>query len=283
MVAAAIGAPYSETTTRAVLDAYGENFCNGAVLWRATNRPGDVLNYRFYERHPVDTIDVAVRNGLLVPESQLAKLVTSWSSLYDGTPEQSCDFDSDIGLSKTWVYLGDMRPLDDILSIPGISESIRSHKPLFNKLDLNLVRHVAVDYRKNTLNIYFRAKGPASLQQITEYTILAGANPPGPDLFNEMMKYLSPSGYTFSVTLHADTGAIERVGFYALKLPPGEFPTIDDRLSIFFSTAPSYDEEEMNAIAWSFGKNGKTYIKAERSYCGDLVNLMRDWNSTFSC
>jgi len=52
--------------------------------------------------------------------------------------------------------------------------------------------------------------------------------------------------------MEAATGAVERVGFYALKLSLGEFPTIvDDRLSRFFETAPSYDdEEEMNDVAW---------------------------------
>jgi 4-hydroxyphenylpyruvate 3-dimethylallyltransferase len=280
--AAAIGAPYSETATIAVLDAYAKNFNNGAVLWRTTDRSGDILNYRFYERHPTDTIAVAVKNGLLEPNNSLAKLVTSWSALYDGVPEQSCDFDSDIGLSKTWVYLGDMRPLDDVLNAPGVPESIRRHRSLFHSLDLNFVRHVAVDYRKHTVNLYFRAQGPISYEQAAKFTNLAESEPPNLMLFTEMAKFISPLGYTFSVTLTSDNGIIERVGFYALKLPEGQFPTIGHRLSTFFSTAPSYDSEEMNAVAWSFGKGGKTYIKAERSYSGHLVALMKDWNSTFS-
>ncbi|MEV4258560.1 aromatic prenyltransferase [Spirillospora sp. NPDC049652] len=64
----AIGAPYSETVTRAVLDAYPDGFRNGAVLWRTTDRPGAPLNYRFYERRRTDTVGAAVRAGLLAAE-----------------------------------------------------------------------------------------------------------------------------------------------------------------------------------------------------------------------
>ncbi|MEU5867111.1 aromatic prenyltransferase [Nonomuraea sp. NPDC047529] len=74
-------------------------------------------------------------------------------------------------------------------------------------------------------------------------------------------------------------GRIRRVGFYALKLPADRFPTIDERLTTFFRSAPSRDEEEMNAIAWSFGPGGNDYVKAERSYTGRLVELMKTWNS----
>lgn len=38
----------------------------------------------------------------------------------------------------------------------------------------------------------------------------------------------------------------------------------------------------MNAVAWSFGAKGGTYLKAERSYCGDVVSLIKGWNTFFS-
>ncbi|KAM0796278.1 hypothetical protein BDR22DRAFT_868005 [Usnea florida] len=43
----AIGAPYSELAIVAVLKVFGECLNDGAVIWRTTNRPLDVLNYRF--------------------------------------------------------------------------------------------------------------------------------------------------------------------------------------------------------------------------------------------
>ena len=77
------------------------------------------------------------------------------------------------------------------------------------------------------------------------------------------------------MTISEATGVIERVGCYALKLPHNQFPTICDRLTRFLSEAPSYDPEDMNAVAWSLGNGQDTYIKAERSCCGVLVSLLK--------
>ena len=94
-----------------------------------------------------------------------------------------------------------------------------------------------------------------------------------------MRAFLRPAGYTFSVTMAVSTGAIKRVGFYALKIPLGTFPEVSERLKTFFEQAPSYDREEMNGVAWSYGTGGKKYIKAKRSYCGRLVPLLRGWSN----
>lgn len=280
--AAAIGAPFSESATKAVLEAYAQSFKDGAVLWRATNRPGDALNFRFYERRPIDTVAIAVKAGFIEKDNILGTLITSWSSLYDGTPEQSCDFDAGTGLTKAWVYMGGMRPVDDILNAESVPETLRQHGPAFHSLGLELVRHVAVDYHSGTVNVYFRAPGPITEEQAAKFVALADCPPLPTAEVQEMRKFLNPTGFTFAVTIKLSTGAISRVGFYALKLPIGTFPEIGSRLATFFSSAPSYDAEEMNAIAWSFGSGGKKYIKAERSYCGRLVPLLRDWNTALT-
>jgi len=38
----------------------------------------------------------------------------------------------------------------------------------------------------------------------------------------------------------------------------------------------------MNAVAWSFGSRSGTYLKAERSYVGDVISLIKGWNTFFS-
>jgi hypothetical protein len=53
-------------------------------------------------------------------------------------------------------------------------------------------------------------------------------------------------------------------------------------MSDFFQETPSYDQEDFNAIAWSFGEGANTYLKAERSYVGELVQLTKGWNSLLS-
>jgi 4-hydroxyphenylpyruvate 3-dimethylallyltransferase len=268
--------------TRSVLDVYAEDFSTGAVLWRTTNRPGGALNYRFYARERADKLGAAVDGGLLDPAARLIPLIVSWNDIFGGIPEQSCDFDAARGLTKVWLYLGGTQPLDGILAADGVPESIRRHGPLFHSLDLTHCRHVAVDFEHETVNLYFRAPGPVTARQAERFAGLTGAAMPDEQMLADMGEYMSRGAYTFSVTLAAATGVIQRIGFYALKLPPGRFPAIGDRLARFFGEAPSYDPEEMNAIAWSVGKSQNTYIKAERSYCGDLVPLMRSWNTLFS-
>ncbi|CAD6449089.1 ac98235e-6222-4b17-be56-245bc045ca71-CDS [Sclerotinia trifoliorum] len=285
-LSASIKAPYSEHTTIKVLSVFSRSFHNGVVLWRVTDRPGDALNYRFYSREPIDTVSIAASAGLLSPDivNTLGKLINSWSSLYDGTPEESCDFDAEKGLVKAWVYMGGMRPLDDILGAEGVPESVRQHEKRFKELGLQKVRHVAVDYQKQTVNLYFRAQGPISFQQATSFNALAGAEPPSQSQFVEMREFLNTVGYTFAVTIKIDSGEIERVGYYALKLPERaakKWPAINAQLERFVQFAPSYDREEMNAVAWSFGEK-KTYVKFERSYCGELIPLIKGWGTTLS-
>jgi 4-hydroxyphenylpyruvate 3-dimethylallyltransferase len=279
VTADAIGAAYSEPVTRTVLGAYAGGFRAGAVLWRTTDRPSDALNYRFYERRPTDSIGTAIRAGLLDPNNTMTGLISSWSSLYGGTSTELCDFDAEHGIAKTWVYLGGMRPVEHVLGAPGVPWALRRHERRFRALGLACVRHVAVDYRGNTANLYFRTSGKITRDQSERFVSLANGKRPGPSLFSEMERFTPPDGYTFSVTMAVGNGDIQRVGFYALKLPAGRLPTIGQRLATFFQSAPSRDDEEMNAIAWSFGPDGKDYIKAERSYCGRLVALMKTWNS----
>jgi 4-hydroxyphenylpyruvate 3-dimethylallyltransferase len=199
--------------------------------------------------------------------------------MYGGASTELCDFDAEHGLIKTWVYLGGMRPVGRVLGGPDVPQSFRRHERRFRALGLCCVRHVAVDYRGNTANLYFRTSGKITRDESERLVSLANGKPPEPFLFSDMERFTPPDGYTFSVTMAEGTGEIQRVGFYALNLPAGRFPTVGERLATFFRSAPSRDDEEMNAVAWSFGPDGKDYIKAERSYCGHLVALMKTWNS----
>ena len=270
-----LGAPYSEPAILAVLKVFEGCFEEGVVIWRTTNRPGDVLNYRFYLRRRLDTISIATEAGILEPENAMARLVTSWSSLYNGGSEQWCDFDPHTGLTKTWVNLKEFRSVDDILSAPGVPISVRAHGPTFHSLNLNIVRFVAVDYHGSTMNIYFSAPGPVSETQIAQYTNLAGCSPPTDQEFEDMRKFLNPHGFSFAVTMEYETGRITRVAFYALMLPPGSLPIADDRVLSFFSEAPSYDQQRTRNVAWSYGRGGSKYMKAEASYVGEWANLLR--------
>ncbi|MFE3203699.1 aromatic prenyltransferase [Embleya sp. NPDC059237] len=273
-----LGADYCAPMTRRVLDVFEESFHRGAVLWRTTDRPGGALNYRFYERRPVDTVHIAERAGFIPARSPATGLIRAWSALYAGSREL-CDFDSAQGLVKTWVYLDGRRPLEEVLGPREIPDSIRRHESRFCELGLTVVRNVAVDYQQGTANLYFRTAEGIDAKSTKRLLALSGSAGPDARTFADMRAFTAPGGYTFSVTLRIDTGRIERVGIYALRLPVGRFPHIAGRLATFFDRVPSHDEAEMNAVAWSFGAGNRRYMKAERSYCGRLVALMHDCDS----
>ncbi|OPC77329.1 hypothetical protein B4N89_43185 [Embleya scabrispora] len=273
-----LGADYCAPMTRRVLDVFEESFHRGAVLWRTTDRPGGALNYRFYERRPLDTVCIAERAGFIPARSPAAGLIRAWSGLYAGSREL-CDFDSAQGLVKTWVYLDGRRPVEEVLDTRGIPDPIRRHESRFRELGLTVVRNVAVDYQQGTANLYFRTGEGIDAGSTKRLLALSGGTMPDARTFGDMLAFTAPGGYTFSVTLRIDTGRIERVGFYALRLPAGRFPHIGGRLATFFDRVPSHDDAEMNAVAWSFGSGNRRYMKAERSYCGRLVALMHDCDS----
>jgi 4-hydroxyphenylpyruvate 3-dimethylallyltransferase len=265
------------SVTGRVIDTYAKSFREGTVLWRATSRPGDTINYRFYERRPIDTIGMAIGAGLLREHNRMAHLASGWRARYPDATEL-CDFDSARGLSKTWLYLGCERPLVDILNIPGTPEPVRRKGRELRRIGLESARHVAVNYVDNTVNYYSPVAGPIDELRCSELVALANGDSPSRSVLADMSRFIPPDRFTLSVTM-TEHGEIDRVGFYALKLPSGPWPAMSGRLVKFFQTAPSRDTEEVNALAWSFGRGGNDYMKAERSYSGRLVELMRHWNS----
>ncbi|KAL9006202.1 MAG: hypothetical protein Q9188_001026 [Gyalolechia gomerana] len=194
-------------------------------------------------------------------------------------PEQSCDFDAEKGLVKSWLYMGGLGPLDDILSHGNVPPSISQHRETFHKLGLILLRHVAVDFGLGTVNLYFRVKRPISEPLARELVELAGYRSFTNSDLADMPKFLSPESFTLAATIEVATAEIKRVAFFALGLPPNHLPEVGHRLRTFFSKAPSYDAEESTVVAWSFEAGKKKYIKAEKSHCRGVARLLRNWRS----
>ncbi|KAJ5097825.1 secondary metabolism biosynthetic enzyme [Penicillium argentinense] len=275
----ALGVPYSENTTRRILSVFRKSFHQGCVLWRTTDQPNGELNYRVYERQSIDMVALAMDAGLISKNDVLVSLVQSWSSLYGEESHQLADFDAARGLVKFWVYLGSMRPLVEVFGVPELPACIKRHQDLFVALNLTHVRHTAVDLEKKSINLYFRTTRGFAREVVDEYISIAGADPISDTLFEEIRQQFPKSGGTFAVTMDFATGKISRVAFYALRLSPEDMPSFNERIWTFFQVCLSYDEEEMMALAWSFGKGRRSYIKAEHSHSGALVELLRQWNT----
>lgn len=272
--AAAIGAPFSESVTEKALDIYADQFSDGAISLRTTNRQNPGLDYRVMMTRKTDILGLAEKGGLIERGDVLSSLVTSWCSLYGGTPELSCDFEASKGLAKLWIWLGAVRPLDEILMIPELPDSIRRHGPLFHSLGLTIIQHIAVDYKQRSVNFYFDFKGETTPDRAAALTKLAKAEPPDHTLLKQMNEHLTPAGHPFAVTMTLD-GVIKRVCFYAVANVTAQ--EIDPAISAFWSAAPCYNEKaDFNALGWSFG--GEPYVKAVRGYCGNILILGAYWS-----
>ncbi|MGW8450808.1 4-hydroxyphenylpyruvate 3-dimethylallyltransferase NovQ [Streptomyces niveus] len=277
--AAAIGAPVTPRVTDTVLETFRDNFAQGATLWKTTSQPGDQLSYRFFSRLKMDTVGRAVDAGLLDGTHPTVPIVEDWSDLYGGTPVQSADFDAGRGMAKTWLYFGGLRPAEDILSVPALPAPVQARLKDFLGLGLAHVRFAAVDWRHRSANVYFRGQGPLETAQFARVHALSGGTPPAADVVAEVLAYV-PEDYCVAITLDLHTGAIDRVCFYALKVPKDARPRVPARIATFLEVAPSHDPEECNVIGWSFGRSGD-YVKAERSYTGNMTEILSGWNCFF--
>lgn len=94
-----IGATYSESTTKKVLEVFGDRFIEDAVELRVTNKPKAELNYRFYQHTPKDTVNASIEGGLLKPKTAVLSLISSMSTRWDNATTH-CDFDTETGFSK---------------------------------------------------------------------------------------------------------------------------------------------------------------------------------------
>ncbi|KAG4429004.1 hypothetical protein IFR05_015514 [Cadophora sp. M221] len=225
----------------------------------------------------VDTITIAVKANYIKP-SPLTELMQAWTTAINGA-QQFCDFSASTGLAKTWLFLGHTRQIDDVLDLDFVPNSIRRHLPEFKKHGLDRVRTLAVDWESGTVNIYWRAPGPVNKKQADELLAMAGCEPIDEEEVREIARCSSAKdgSSAFAVTLSFETGDLRRAAFYAPKLPREDLPVIsDERMKLFLDHTPDYDQEEWITIAWGFGKGGKKYMKAERSYCGNLMDKVKE-------
>ncbi|KAL4920617.1 aromatic prenyltransferase Orf2-domain-containing protein [Aspergillus aurantiobrunneus] len=102
---------------------------------------------------------------------------------------------------------------------------------------------------------------------VNEYISLAGAGPIHDDLCEDIQRVFPESGGIFAVTVDCADGRISRVAFYALRLGLEDLSGVNERILRFFAVCPSYDHEDMKALARSFGEGGN-YTKAEHSHSG---------------
>lgn len=276
---------------RAVIAAYSQNFREGAIVLRATSRSNDALNFRFYERRPVEVLRIAEDAELLAPNNPLATLLDAWSTpsirsflwgrqQQTPSPRQSCDFDPVRGLVKARASMGYMEHLFNLLRKGDVPKPIMAYEKLFNSLGLTDVRHVAVDFYSNTVDMYFAVDGPMTGDRATWFAAIAGYDYDLDAVERaDQIDWLPRDCFPLAVTIDLATGEIKKVAWYALGLSMNNRPALGERLEKFLKEAPDYDVEPFIGVGWSFGPGQKKCIIVEKSYSGGVVDLMRGWKS----
>lgn len=278
-----LGVEYCEDTAMSILQAYSTEIPDGVVQIRASSRPGEPLVYRLYPSTPRDGTRPAIMAGMLDPCNPRIPLVKSWLELYPkayGNP----DFESGKGFCGAFIFFGvntegGLRPLDEILDAPNVPAYITKNRALLHDNGLSIVQSARVEYHTGCIEFYFVVLGPLTKDLAARFTALAGAEPPSDFLYDEMSTMLGPGNFFLGVVFD-DKGTIIRVDFYILfpiELPGGRMPDLPKRLHEFWEI-DTYAEEEMDILAWSFGRDlEQPYIQAERTFTGNLRNLWRSW------
>ena len=270
-----LGAPCSQQMVEQILAAFDKHLDDSYVWLRCTSRPGDVVNFRLaFHGTWVDTTAIAAHAGWIDIDDPLAKLVRSWSSRDDA--EQWCDFDPSRGIAKNWIYFHRLQPIQDIMGTPGLPAPVAARVADLQAAGLDQVNFAAVDYDKQSINVYFLLPGGLTSERAASYTALAGSTPLSEADVEIMRNHTHPM-FTFAVTIAFETGHIPRVAFYATVENAETFSPLNDRLRKFFAEAPSHDQQKLNIISWSYGAgDSKTYMKGESNYAGYQEEFGRD-------
>lgn len=169
--------------------------------------------------------------------------------------------------------MGGLRPFGEIIDVDDAPVGVMRHEQIFKDLNLNFVRHIAVDFHSNTVDLYFRASDPLSKQRALNFVDLVGHSRISESDYAEMEQWFSPDGFTFAVTISVSSGLIDRVAFYVMGLPKDAYPDIGHRTTKNSIESPNHDADNFTAVAWSY-RRGKN-MEVERSYWGQVVPLLR--------
>lgn len=275
----AMGAPFSENVLSEISEAYGESLYDAAIQIGAGSAPDTPIIFRVLFAIPLDTLDIALKHGWLDDENPMVQLQKSLSVQYPNAIEEP-EFTVDKGCSSLFHYLGGLRPLDEVLATPNMSEAIRATREQFVDLGLNDVVVVHNYYREKVLGFYFLAKGPLTKETLNKCAKLAGVPEPSDAVYEDIIGVLLDQPYYLTVVSDFETGKVIRIEFHLLfpvKLPDGmEIPEVGDRIGTFWDI-PSYEIEDMDILSFCFGHCPRGQIQGFRSHCGGMRALMKSW------
>ncbi len=271
--ASMISAPFDERVVGEVMSVFAEDLPRCVVQLKTGSNPADGLYFRFFVIDAEDLIVRADGHGLrrnFRPE-RLDAFQTGLVRTCPHASQAGLDFDCASGLTKLWTYLGHY-PLDELAQLPFLPESVGRHRQFFARHGLVDCFFTAVDYRRETINLYTYLDPVHRTTSWLEE--LLADSPSRPELFDTgpIMAALRV-GACVGLTFSWDDRNLRRWAVYGLNayhlLDPAARPGLPMRVRTFLDSAPTLSREPHVNVAWSIEPTG-CVVKIEKSYANTL-------------
>lgn len=272
--ATAINAPIDSRIVQQTLDIFDDEFRRCVVQLKATCKSDTGVYYRFFYKWERDLTAVAQQHGLLPGNScPIVDLQQQVLDNFSGATRAGLDFDTSFGLAKVWTFTGGPTPIEALLALPAIPESVHTHLDFFRRHGLRHVFFVASDVQQNSMNVYFGLEDDCRSERWIRTLAEETGETPDDEAISQMLSSLAISTGV-GTTFRWDDSAMGRWCLYGLNVPydrdgrPMNVPDLPDRLHAFRQAAPTLNDRPQYNVAWSFGNAG-LYTKLEKSYCKD--------------
>src|SRR6185369_6123447 len=274
--AAAVGAPFDEARVRRSLEVFDTEFSRQVVQLKVTSESGGALFYRFF-MGSFDLVETAFRYGLIGWEATRGPLGALQHQLLEAFPQAApagLDFNSGVGLAKSWTFLG-RRRWADLLHVAAFPRSMRAASDLLDRLSLDTIFFVACDFQHESVNVYSLLDGgqldPGWLRRL----LVEMAGPREVSAGPARLLDALANGATLGMTFSWNNDEMLRWALYGLNVPylsetaRVALPTLPPRLRTFLAHAPTLSLDPQVNVAWSFGRAG-FYMKLEKSYAKNV-------------
>jgi hypothetical protein len=286
--AAIVGAPADAALVRRVLDAFSLGFSESAVELRTTSRAEAEreLSYRYvalgdshFPARPtppgldpscVDPWVIARAQGLLVERGHaIERLLPALTSRFR-VGGWGVDASAAHGVEKLWPFLAAAYPVGQVLAMADLPEAAAAHRSFYARHSLTHVSILALDYRHQTINLYFMVR-PGSLRADQVSSMIADLGFPLPE--RDVLEY-NTGCVAINLTFSYTSPAVERLCFYVPALDQSTVPTrqypIFARVVEAFPVAASH---RMFVVGHTFARRG-AYVKLEVDYSGTTLGCL---------
>lgn len=264
--AQAVEVPFNPAGVDRLLNTVGD-LCDGAWLgMRTTSKPLGKrdLNLRVCYRSPVHPVPRLHEAGLLRftghPMETLINELTDAFPLWWGI-----DASVSGAVDKLWLLFDHGIPLADALALPSMPPSVRAAGDHFDRVGMDRIGLIALDFGHHTINVYSPVFPPGTLTYTNVTDIISGLGFALPD---EQELARNTEAFDVYQTFSWDEPGVRRVCF-PVRYTAEQFPTdCHPVLKQFVEHAPFAADRRAFVFYTTYGPNGG-HFKVQSDYTGN--------------